>query len=411
VTAAAQPAPSSTATLNERDLAMFEKIGVPTELLEAAHIERVSDRDARERFGIQGPPSKNMAGIVFPYYSHATGQRVTARVRRDNPEIEDGNLKNKYISAYGDRKSLYFPPDAHYKLQSQGTPIALVESEKASLALTAWSQRTGMDVLAVALGGCWGWRGRIGKADGIDGHRVDVTGPISDLDVCDGRTVYVLLDANVTNNRKVRAARNALVQELEKRGCAVQVCTLPQIEGVNGPDDYIAARGDDATFEVFAAASAPVEEPEGFSDDDLALRFTAKYGDDLRYTSLWGRWSRWDGHRWEPDETLNIYDLARSTCREAAASCPRPATAQRVTSAATIGAIERLARSDRHHAAAVGQWAKDAEVFLMQRYGKDEAGAHLAIVVIALLADREERELYCSRISPPANALELVAGE
>ncbi|HET7104280.1 MAG TPA: hypothetical protein VFI20_09350 [Terracidiphilus sp.] len=57
------------------------------------------------------------------------------------------------------------------------------------------------------------------------------------------------------------------------------------------------------------------------------------------------------------------------------------------------------------------QWAKDAEVFLMQRYGKDEAGAHLATVVIALLADREERERYCSRISPPANALELVAGE
>jgi hypothetical protein len=55
------------------------------------------------------------------------------------------------------------------------------------------------------------------------------------------------------------------------------------------------------------------------------------------------------------------------------------------------------------------QWAKDAGLALTQRYGKDEATAHLAIIVLALLADRAERESYCSRISPIANELELVA--
>ncbi len=359
MTASAQPAPSSTASLIERDLAMFEKIRVSIKLLEAAHVERVSDRDARERFGIQGPSSKDMAGIIFPYYSHITARRVTCRVRRDNPEIENGQPKGKYVSAYADRKSLYFPPGAWEKLQSQGTPIALVESEKASLALTAWSQRTGIDVLAVALGGCWGWRGRIGKADGIDGHRVDVTGPIPDLDVCDGRTIYVLLDANVGTSSKVKAARSALVQELQKRGCAVRVCNLPQIEGVNGPDDFVAARGDDAMAKVFADAAASEASSEGFSDDALALRFTAKFGDDLRFTSLWGRWSKWDGHRWQPDETLSVYDLARSVCRETADTCGNINVAQRINSASTIAAVERLARSDRHHAAAVGQWDSD----------------------------------------------------
>ena len=78
-----------------------------------------------------------MSGIVFPYLSHITGRRVTARVRRDNPEMEDGRPKNKYISAYGDARHLYFPPEAWGDLQAQSTPIVLVESEKATLALTA----------------------------------------------------------------------------------------------------------------------------------------------------------------------------------------------------------------------------------------------------------------------------------
>jgi hypothetical protein len=57
------------------------------------------------------------------------------------------------------------------------------------------------------------------------------------------------------------------------------------------------------------------------------------------------------------------------------------------------------------------RWEKDAKIHLVKYYGKDEAGAHMAIVVLALLADRYERERYCSRLSPAANPLELVACE
>lgn len=264
-----------TATLNARDLQVFEHIGVLPDLLEEAHIERVSDGDARERFGIVGSASKNMAGIVFPYYSHVTGHRVTARIRRDNPEIEDGKPKNKYVSAYGDGRHLYFPPDAQGKLKESTMPIVLVEAEKSVLALTAWAQRTGTDLLPVGLGGCWGWRGRIGKAEGIDGSRVDVTGPLPDLAVCDGRKVYVCLDANVATNSKVQAARAATVRELRKRGCNVLICNLPLVDGVNGPDDLIAVRGDDAMQAVFDGATARIEtgqdeewpEPESLGEE------------------------------------------------------------------------------------------------------------------------------------------------
>jgi putative DNA primase/helicase len=354
-------------TLNERDMQMFSRIGISTELLDAAKVERVSDRDARERFGILGPSTRDMGGIAFPYYSHITGRRVTARVRRDNPEVEDGRPKNKYVSAYGDGRHLYFPPDAWSKLQAQTTPIVLVESEKATLALTAWAQRTGTDLLPVGMGGCWGWRGRIGKAEGIDGSRVDVTGPLPDLTVCDGRTVYLLLDSNASTNGNVQAARNALAKELSKRECTVGLCNLPEVPGVNGPDDYIEASGDEAMTVIFEEADEPEDAPAEFADDALALCFTQKYGDELRYTAQWGRWSRWNGHQWKEDDTLAVYDLSRRICREVAATSGKQSTAQRITSANTIAAVERIVRSDRRHAASPSQW--DADPWMLNTPG------------------------------------------
>jgi uncharacterized protein (DUF927 family) len=240
------------------DLAAFNSLGIPPELLLRAHVRRVTDMEARENYGITGPATSDMSGIVFPYFSVSTGARVTARLRRDNPEIVDGKEKNKYISAYGDRKHLFFPPGAADKLQDSDTLVVLVEAEKSALALTAWAERTGREFLAVAMGGCWGWRGRIGKQENFRGERVDEMGPLSDLSCCDGRKVYVLLDANVATNAKVQQARAALIRELKKRGSEVLVCNLPTLDGVNGPDDYIAVCGDEAMTEVFAAARAAI---------------------------------------------------------------------------------------------------------------------------------------------------------
>jgi hypothetical protein len=254
-TAAAAPAQTA-AAFTAADLAMFARLRIPPELLTEAHVKRVSDREARDEYGITGPASNDMAGVVFPYFSLATGERATCRVRRDNPEIEAGKEKNKYISAYGDRKHLYFPPGSAAKLQDPNTPIALVEAEKSSLALTAWAERTGMNPLAVGMGGCWGWKGRIGKLENAHGERVDEYGAVSDLDCVNGRKLYVLLDANAATKPKVQQARAALIRELTKRNCEVLTCNLPITDGVNGPDDYIAACGDKAMTEVFANATA-----------------------------------------------------------------------------------------------------------------------------------------------------------
>ena len=271
-------APNVPRTLLPRDLEAFARLGIPPELLAEAGVQRVSDREARDNFGITGSVTRDMSGIVFPYFVPSLAYRVTARLRRDSPEIEEAKTKNKYISPYGDGRHLYFPPGAEGKLKSPELPIVLVEAEKSVLALTAWAERRNAELMPLGLGGCYGWRGRIRRVENGRGERVDETGPLPDLSFCNGRTVFVLLDANAATNPFVGKARRALAAELRKRGCKVRLCSLPVLNGVNGPDDYIAICGDDAMAEVLEKAKqinvqtgevsrAESEWPEAMSED------------------------------------------------------------------------------------------------------------------------------------------------
>ena len=168
--------------------------------------------EARADYGIVASATADLSGIVFPYFSLVTGRRVSARLRRDNPEIEAGKEKNKYLSAYGDRKHLYPPPGAADKLRDADTPIVFVESEKGCLALTAWAaNRRGLNRLAVGLRRLLGMAWADREAENANGERVDELGPISDLDCANGRKIYVLLDANSATNLQVHQAEAALV--------------------------------------------------------------------------------------------------------------------------------------------------------------------------------------------------------
>ena len=105
--------------------------------------------------------------------------------------------------------------------------------------------------------------------------------------------------------------------------------------------------------------------PPEFSDDALALAFTARHGGELRFTAGWGRWHRWDGTRWAEDDTLRVFDDARAICRSAAAQAANgnSRAAERIAlavgSARTVAAVEKMARADRRHAALPDQWDSD----------------------------------------------------
>lgn len=114
-------------------------------------------------------------------------------------------------------------------------------------------------------------------------------------------------------------------------------------------------------------AQSSDNQPAEYADDSLALTFTERHGDDLRFTAAWGRWSVWDGCVWRRDETLSVIDLARNVCRNASAECDDGRIAPRIASGATVYAVERLARADRRHAATVDQW--DADPWLLNTPG------------------------------------------
>ena len=117
-------------------------------------------------------------------------------------------------------------------------------------------------------------------------------------------------------------------------------------------------------------AAVPVTEvnlsPE-FSDDALALEFTARHAHELRYVAKWGTWMLWDGMRWKAEDTLKAFDLARAVARAYANSYPDQDDAPKIASARTVAAIEKLARADRQHAATVDIW--DADPWLLNTPG------------------------------------------
>jgi putative DNA primase/helicase len=96
-----------------------------------------------------------------------------------------------------------------------------------------------------------------------------------------------------------------------------------------------------------------------FSDDALALEFTARHADELRYVAKWGTWLYWDGACWRSEHTLRVFDLARAVAREFANVCSHRDTKLKIASASKVAAIERLARSARRRAVTVDQWDTD----------------------------------------------------
>ena len=123
-----------------------------------------------------------------------------------------------------------------------------------------------------------------------------------------------------------------------------------------------------ANLYVIEGAPPPEQEANAplFSDEELALRFVAEYGIGLRYVDAWGKWLYLvpGACRWDKDEELLVYTLARKLCREVAAEAARDKNttqqcAKAIASAKTVNAVVQLARADERIAANVDQWDAD----------------------------------------------------
>ena len=250
--------PSWGGPLTEADYAALAACWITREVADAAMLRRVDESEGREVVGQKG--SRDCVGILIPYYWPGEPGAFNYRVRRDHPDWKyvEGIAKpdKKYLGPPKSGNRLYIPPGVTLEqLNDASIPIALVEGEKKALALWRLAQHETDKprFIPIAIAGVWNWRGTIGKANDSRGERVDIKGPIPDLDrvAWHERLVYIVFDVNVQSIDSVKWARMGISRELGKRTAKVDFVNLPPDCGVNGVDDLLAAWGPARVLELF----------------------------------------------------------------------------------------------------------------------------------------------------------------
>jgi hypothetical protein len=296
-------APSWGGSLTEGDYSSLEASWITRDIADAAKLRRVNADEGRQITGQKG--KRDCAGLLIPYYWPGEPAALNYRVRRDHPDFSvDKNgkpkPKRKYLGAPGSGNRLYFPPDVTpEQLEDVTVPAVLVEGEKKALALSRLAGYSTQKIrfIAVALPGVWNWRGVVGKTTGPEGERVDIKGPIPDLDrilwmkMPEHRTIFILFDRNVASNPSVKAARRGLAHELAKRGGSVFFINLPDDCGVNGVDDLLAKpEGPDTVLRLFEKPASnlrtEVVVPPQFESNPKGMFRVVTEGDMMRRSQL-----------------------------------------------------------------------------------------------------------------------------
>lgn len=267
-------------SLTREDIASLEARWIDRELAIKAQIRRVDAAEARDLLG-RGF-KENCAGLYIPYLRPGDGVRTAYRIRRDNPEKErkaDGRLKdkNKYLGPPDQRNQFYYPPEVGTEvLRDVNTPVLVTEGEFKTLAghrLAEW-EIAARRWLTVGLGGVWGWKGTVGKAENANGVRVAVKDAIRDFNDLSwkGRRVVLAFDADQAHNGGVQAALNTLTRHLQKLGAKVGRLTwdLNVYKGAKGLDDWLAVVGPEIALKHIEAVDCRARA----TNDNTGFRMT-----------------------------------------------------------------------------------------------------------------------------------------
>ena len=160
--------------------------------------------------------------------------------------------------------------------------------------------------------------------------------------------------------KAVNAAANDLADLLVAHGADVYRVYLPEIEGKKktGLDDYLMEYGAEA-FQALLDTAEPFFAPP-LTENALALAFVERNQDKLRFCQSTGKWHRWSGYAWRPDEARLVFGEIGDLCRETAR---RPGVPQKLKptleKASTSAGVERFAQSHAWMAVTARIWNTD----------------------------------------------------
>lgn len=247
--------------LSSADFTALQGRWIDQPLAQAAFLRRVDPFAGSQLIGRRGG---DYAGIAIPYFAPGSRHVREYRLRRDHPDFEaaaNGELKvrQKYLSPPGRGNMLYLPPGCdHLALSNLDLPLVITEGEFKTLALSRlamWNAPEHPRFLPIGLAGVFNWRGIIAKTTSSDGQRVNVKGPIPDLNwiAWEGRKVIIAFDADAGAKEQVRFARGELAQYLRRKGAVVALYEweLPKGKGI---DDHLAFVGPEIVLNEIARA-------------------------------------------------------------------------------------------------------------------------------------------------------------
>jgi putative DNA primase/helicase len=212
---------------------------------------------------------------------------------------------------------------------SKGYAAAALASETAKLATTKIDRNITLNNSALSLG------------------RFVKSGELTEADV-----INALVEASETNGYDKEHGRSKTLATIAS-GMSAAVARAIPLNAKLDPD-----RQPQAVATGAEGGGSEIGEPEAplFSEIDLANKFVTLHEENLRFVAKWGSWMIWDRVRWQFDETMRAFDLARAICRQASKKANKPSEQKALASAKTVAAVEKLSRAYRTLAAITSQW-------------------------------------------------------
>jgi hypothetical protein len=154
-------------------------------------------------------PQRCLPAIVFPFVD-AEGRNGYARIKPDNPRLDNNKKPIKYESPRGKQNQIYIPPGVAEKLSIAEQELFLTEGEKKSLCATQNS------FPCIGLVGVFGWKPA----------KSETLTPALERVEWKGRRVFINFDSDISEKPEVQDAESRLAAQLQKRGAIVKVVRL-----------------------------------------------------------------------------------------------------------------------------------------------------------------------------------------